>query len=365
MVKLHAGNTKSIYDPSQLRPFTEEATKRAARSNTVGAPKSAAKATKKSRRAAITPSPNQAAVHDLDKKPAAKQVSEPKKKQPAIKKGATVTKRAVKPSDDAGYDDDDDSSEQPVAKKGTTASKHFSKPSDNTDEEESSDFSFEVGHAVAAKTTKSAKGRTKTKSKSSETTAPVQKKQRAKVIVLSDDEDDDRSDAANASGNTENSDDNDDSNLDRPFMVDYAPTSRATCRRCDQIITKGECRISHIPLFRGKPGFRIYRHLQCSIFDENIHCVQDIGGWKRLKTCDLENLALQVETSKIELEQENREISPDELVQVAFAGEIRGPPKGLSANLLPFQVEGASWMYHQEVKCDELHGGILADEMGM
>lgn len=37
----------------------------------------------------------------------------------------------------------------------------------------------------------------------------------------------------------------------------------------------------------------------------------------------------------------------------------------LTANLLPFQVEGFSWMRHQEVKCPEIRGGILADEMGM
>ena len=36
-----------------------------------------------------------------------------------------------------------------------------------------------------------------------------------------------------------------------------------------------------------------------------------------------------------------------------------------SGILLPFQVEGFSWMRHQEVKEAEIMGGILADEMGM
>ena len=48
-----------------------------------------------------------------------------------------------------------------------------------------------------------------------------------------------------------------------------------------------------------------------------------------------------------------------------FQGVTRSPAKGLVADLLPFQVEGVSWMYHQEVHKPEIRGGILADEMGM
>ena len=58
------------------------------------------------------------------------------------------------------------------------------------------------------------------------------------------------------------------------------------------------------------------------------------------------------------------ELEPDELLPVAFQGEIRKPPDGLKANLLPFQREGTSWMYEQETK-KATKGGILADEMGM
>ena len=50
------------------------------------------------------------------------------------------------------------------------------------------------------------------------------------------------------------------------------------------------------------------------------------------------------------------ELRPDELVQEAFQGEIRPNPPGLVANLLPFQVEGFSWMIGQEKKD---RGGIL------
>jgi DNA repair protein RAD16 len=76
-------------------------------------------------------------------------------------------------------------------------------------------------------------------------------------------------------------------------------------------------------------------------------------------------LAQQVETSKEKIKEEMEELSPDELVQKAFQGEIRAEPPGLTANLLPFQIEGFSWMRHQEVLEPDIRGGILADEMGM
>lgn len=157
----------------------------------------------------------------------------------------------------------------------------------------------------------------------------------------------------------------DDDEEDRPFTIDFAPTSRATCRRCDQSIFKGNLRVSHVPLFRGKPGFRVSRHLECAIFSEDIDKAEDVGGWKKLSTEDYEALVLRVEESKLEIAKENEELEPDELVQVAFQGETRKSPPGLVATLLPFQVEGHAWMYHQEVHVSEIRGGILADEMGM
>ena len=73
-------------------------------------------------------------------------------------------------------------------------------------------------------------------------------------------------------------------------------------------------------------------------------------------------LAARVEDSKEELQKEMEELQPDELVPVVYQGELRPSPPGLTANLLPFQVEGVSWMYQQE---QQYNGGILADEMGM
>ena len=109
-------------------------------------------------------------------------------------------------------------------------------------------------------------------------------------------------------------------------------------------------RISHVPLFRGKPGFRVYRHLPCAVFSEEITKASDVGGWRTLAKADLKRLEERVHESAKELQEENEELQPDELVQAAFAGEIRPPPPGLVANLLPFQVEGFSWMRHQETR---------------
>jgi len=47
-------------------------------------------------------------------------------------------------------------------------------------------------------------------------------------------------------------DDEIESDTDHPFTIEYSPTGRATCKRCDELIAKGVVRVSHIPLFRGK-----------------------------------------------------------------------------------------------------------------
>lgn len=160
------------------------------------------------------------------------------------------------------------------------------------------------------------------------------------------------------------SDTDSDDEEDRPYRVEYATTGRSTCRSCDQRILKGECRIASRPLFRGKPGFVVYRHLKCQILPpDEVPDMNGVGGWRRLKESDRDLLEAQVLESARLVEQENEDLDADELVQTAFAGEIRPAPPGLSATLLPFQVEGVSWMYNQEV--GSVKGGILADEMGM
>ena len=131
---------------------------------------------------------------------------------------------------------------------------------------------------------------------------------------------------------------------DMPFRIEYATTGRATCKGCDERIKKESLRVSQRPLFRGKPGFVVYRHLHCTVFSEEIKRIQDVGGWRRIRIADRETLMDRIQESKALVEKENQELEPDELVQASFQGEIRKSPKGLAATLLPFQVEGTSWM---------------------
>lgn len=154
-------------------------------------------------------------------------------------------------------------------------------------------------------------------------------------------------------------------NQPAPYIVEYSKTGRATCRTCDDRIAKGEIRVGHTPLFRGKPGYMVFRHLHCTVFSEEIVCAEDVENYADLTDEDYVLLAKQVEISKEKIKEEMEELSPDELVQKAFQGEIRSEPPGLTANLLPFQIEGFSWMRHQEVEMHEIKGGILADEMGL
>ena len=143
-----------------------------------------------------------------------------------------------------------------------------------------------------------------------------------------------------------------------PFSVEYSKSGRATCRRCDKKIEKDAVRICHTPLFRGKPGFTVYRHLECAVFSEHVICAEDVDGYDDLSSKDFSRLAARVKESLDEIEQERQELEPDELVQKAFVGEILPPPPGLDATLLPFQIEGTSWMYSQEVKMLDIRGGM-------
>jgi hypothetical protein len=289
-------------------------------------------------------------------------------KAKAVAKNPTKKAKASKPSDaaevpavnenenhcDSSSDSDADPAKPKVktvaTKKTKAAAKKpvkkakASKPSDSNSDGEADLTKPKVKTAASTKTKAAAK-------------KPVKKAKASKPSVA----------AAVPAGNdieNQNDVDSDDEN-ERPFIIEYSPTGRATCRRCDQTIARAALRVSHVPLFRGKPGFRIYRHLHCALFSEDIHQAQDVGGWKKLEQEDFEALTLRVQESKMEMEKENEEIRPDELVPLAFQGEIRKSPPGLTADLLPFQVEGASWMYCQEVNLPENRGGTLADEMGM
>merc|ERR1719276_30398 len=113
------------------------------------------------------------------------------------------------------------------------------------------------------------------------------------------------------------------------YIVEYAKTARATCKRCNERIKKGELRIGHRPLFRGKPGYQVFKHLRCIVFSEEISCAEDVGGFSKLKSEDYDALVSRVDASASEIKQESEELAPDELVQKEFSGEIRRAPEGL------------------------------------
>jgi hypothetical protein len=154
-----------------------------------------------------------------------------------------------------------------------------------------------------------------------------------------------------------------DDEKDRPFRIEYSTTGRATCRSCDEKIEKNAIRASCRPMFRGKPGFVSYRHLKCQIFPSEITKINEVGGWRKLKEEDRLLLKQQLEESERRIDEENKEMKPDELIQTAFQGVLREAPKGLVGNLLPFQQEGVSWMYNQELNLKEVKGGILAGKI--
>ena len=69
-----------------------------------------------------------------------------------------------------------------------------------------------------------------------------------------------------------------------------------------------------------------------------------------------------VEKSQTEVDQDMVPVEPDELVRKEWNQPVE-PHDDLLMPLLPYQKEGLGWMLQQEM--GGVHGGILADEMGM
>ena len=151
-----------------------------------------------------------------------------------------------------------------------------------------------------------------------------------------------------------------------PYRIEPAKSGRARCKRCDDLIPSGSLRVGLKPLFRGKPGFLIWYHLSCTVFDCNVlDKVEDVRGYEALDDEQKKELAHRLAASKQESIDENKAIDPDELVPFSFSGPTLPLPACMGqVNALPYQVEGITWMRNQE-KTEDRAGGILADEMGM
>ena len=151
---------------------------------------------------------------------------------------------------------------------------------------------------------------------------------------------------------------------ERTYVLWYEKTNRVFCRGCAQRITKGVLRIAEHSIHQKKPDYTVYHHVKCTTFPlGEIERIQDVPGWTCIPESRQREALLQQEERKNLIDKENQALDPDELVQVSFQGVLLPPPNGLSASLLPFQVEGFSWMVHQELHVPEIRGGMLADEM--
>ena len=314
----------------------------------------------RSRRAAVTPSPSTTKTSAVSVEPS----WEEEKKPPAKRKRRTKDTNHLPAKEAASGKKSSKTNQRKDNNAEATSSKYFQdRRQADTYEEESVEeeasnlipICLPVARAGSKKKGAANKRRPAPLLAQSDDSSDAEEKSE------SPDDDDDEAVQDNVEDNGEQSSEDE----DRPFSVEYAVSSRSTCRRCDSIIQKGVVRVSHVPIFRGKPGFRVYRHLACAVFSEEVQTIRDVGGWRLLNKEDQARLQDRIEESAREVEKENEELRPDELVQAAFSGEIRPSPPGLVANLLPFQTEGFSWMRHQEKGGGQVRGGILADEMGM
>jgi DNA repair protein RAD16 len=98
------------------------------------------------------------------------------------------------------------------------------------------------------------------------------------------------------------------------------------------------------------------------VFHKSVVTPESIDGFLDL---DIESQMLirdRVEKSQNEVDQDMVPVEPDELVRKEWDQPVE-PSDDLLMPLLPYQKEGLGWMLHQEL--GDVHGGILADEMGM
>lgn len=150
----------------------------------------------------------------------------------------------------------------------------------------------------------------------------------------------------------------------RVYTLWYEKTRRTFCCDCTRPIFKGMLRIAECRTLGRKDKYTVYHHVQCATFPlGEIKRIQDFYMWPNIKTIDQEAVLARLEEKRILLEKENQALEPDALVQTTYQGATLPPPHGLRSSLLPFQVEGFSWMVHQELHAPEIRGGILADEM--
>ncbi len=145
------------------------------------------------------------------------------------------------------------------------------------------------------------------------------------------------------------------------YIVELAKSGRAECKRCGEKIENRAIRIGVI--LEGDWGlFTRWQHLACTIFHASLLTCNDIDGFHELNSDHQNEVEVRFEASKNEEDEDMKPLDPDALVRKCWNTSIE-PCSDLLMPLLPYQKEGLAWMLNQE-RCS-IHGGILADEMGM
>jgi hypothetical protein len=153
---------------------------------------------------------------------------------------------------------------------------------------------------------------------------------------------------------------NDVMELPPSYLVELAKSGRAECKRCNTKINDKCVRIGI--LVEGDWGILTrWQHLECTVFHKALTNAANIDGYSELSVDDKKAVRDRVAQSQFEVDQDDIPVDPDELVRTCWTKEEEAPAD-LIAPLLPFQKEGLGWMLNQEHS--EVHGGILADEVG-
>lgn len=98
------------------------------------------------------------------------------------------------------------------------------------------------------------------------------------------------------------------------------------------------------------------------MFHKSVVDASLLDGYAELQKEDQVLLCARVVQSALEEDEDQKPLDADSLVRRAWT-ETKEPSEHLLMPLLPYQKEGLGWMSSQEHS--DVHGGILADEMGM
>jgi len=157
------------------------------------------------------------------------------------------------------------------------------------------------------------------------------------------------------------------------LIVHYAPTGRASCRRCGEPCDKEKLRFGYPFRFRKQDApYTLYLHPEC--YEPEVFGIKEkelrskVFGYEALNNTERANLWKAMRSSgRLQKADKEGADATAEYSNASIGGVAKIPvipvPKSLAVPMLPFQKEGLSWMVQQEES--EVRGGILADEMGM